>query len=35
MTHDEIFALPSMPPGNPNYPRGPYRFINRDYLVIA
>jgi acetoacetate decarboxylase len=35
MTRDEIFALPSMPPGNPSYPRGPYRFINREYLVIA
>jgi acetoacetate decarboxylase len=34
MTRDEILALSSMPPGNPSYPRGPYRFIDREYFVI-
>jgi acetoacetate decarboxylase len=24
-----------MPPGNPSYPRGPYRFINREYFVVT
>ena len=35
MTRDEILNLPSMPPGNPSYPRGPYRFIGREYFVIV
>jgi acetoacetate decarboxylase len=35
MNREEILALPSMPPGNPSYPRGPYRFINREYFVVA
>ena len=34
MTRDEILAAPSMPLASPSYPRGPYRFINREYLVI-
>jgi len=34
MTRDEILSLPSMPPGNPSYPRGPYRFIDREYFVV-
>lgn len=24
-----------MPPGNPSYPAGPYRFINREYLTVV
>jgi len=35
MTPSEILSLPSMPPGNPSYPRGPYRFYDREYLIIA
>ena len=35
MTRDEILALPSMPPGNPSYPRGPYRFLNREYFIVV
>lgn len=35
MTRDEILALPSMPPGNPSYPSGPYRFINREFFVVT
>jgi len=30
MTPEEILALPSMPPGNSSYPRGPYRLIDRE-----
>jgi acetoacetate decarboxylase len=32
---DEILKLSGMPPYCPSYPRGPYRFINREYLTIA
>lgn len=35
MTPAEILSLTSMPPANPSYPRGPYRFLNREYLVIT
>lgn len=35
MTPEEILALPSMPPGNPSYPAGPYRFVDREYMVIT
>jgi acetoacetate decarboxylase len=35
MTRDEILAAPSMPVFGPSYPRGPYRFIHREYLVIS
>jgi len=33
-TH-EILQLSSMPPASPSYPTGPYRFIDREYLIIA
>ncbi|MCR8725732.1 acetoacetate decarboxylase [Frigidibacter sp. ROC022] len=29
---DRAFAMPL---GNPAYPRGPYRFVNREYMVIT
>ena len=35
MNRDEILSLPSMPPGNPSYPFGPYRFINREYFIVV
>lgn len=35
MDAPEILALPSMPAASPSYPRGPYRFIDREYLIIA
>ena len=35
MTRDESLALPSMPPGNPSYPFGPYRFVDREYFVVV
>ena len=31
----EIVELPSMPLAGPSYPRGPYRFVNREYMVIT
>ena len=34
MNRDQILSLPSMPPASPSYPKGPYRFIDREYLII-
>ena len=34
MTRDEILASSSMPLASPSYPKGPYRFIDREYLLI-
>jgi acetoacetate decarboxylase len=31
----DILKLPSMPAAGPSYPAGPYRFINREYMVIT
>ncbi len=35
MKINDILKLPSMPASSPSYPRGPYRFINREYMVIT
>src|SRR5882757_6756810 len=35
MNRDEILKLPSMPASGPSYPAGPYRFINREFMVIT
>jgi len=35
MNAKEILALPSMPAACPSYPKGPYRFINREYFLIT
>lgn len=35
MNTQEILQLPSMPAASPSYPRGPYRFIDREYLIIT
>ncbi|WP_407523934.1 acetoacetate decarboxylase [Methylobacterium oryzisoli] len=35
MTRDEILRGPSMPVFSPSYPRGPFRFIRREYLIIT
>ena len=35
MTRDEILGIPSMPAAAPSYPHGPFRFINREYFVVA
>jgi acetoacetate decarboxylase len=32
---DQILELPSMPLAGPSYPDGPYRFVNREYMVIS
>jgi acetoacetate decarboxylase len=34
MTRDEILGASSMPLASPSYPKGPFRFINREYLLI-
>lgn len=31
----EILKQSSMPIASPSYPRGPYRFVDREYLIIA
>ena len=35
MLATNILQLPSMPVASPSYPRGPYRFIDREYLIIT
>jgi len=35
MNINKILSLPSMPAASPSYPLGPYRFINREYLIIT
>jgi acetoacetate decarboxylase len=32
---EDVLKLPSMPAAGPSYPAGPYRFINREYMVIT
>ncbi|NBX04471.1 MAG: acetoacetate decarboxylase, partial [Alphaproteobacteria bacterium] len=34
MKAQDILSLPSMPLASPSYPRGPYRFIDREYMII-
>lgn len=34
MNSQQILSLPSMPAIGPSYPRGPYRFIDREYFII-
>jgi acetoacetate decarboxylase len=34
MTRDEILGVSSMPLASPSYPKGPFRFINHEYLLI-
>lgn len=34
MTRDEILSSSSMPLASPSYPKGPYRFIDREYLLV-
>jgi acetoacetate decarboxylase len=31
----DILKLPSMPLASPSFPRGPYRFLKREYLIIT
>ncbi len=35
MKETDILALPSMPLASPSYPKGPYRFINREYFIVT
>jgi acetoacetate decarboxylase len=35
MKVEDITGLPSMPLAAPSYPRGPYRFIDREYLIVT
>lgn len=35
MNRDEILNVTSMPAFSPSYPRGPYRFVQREYLIIT
>ena len=35
MNRSDILASSSMPIASPTYPRGPYRFINREYFIIT
>jgi acetoacetate decarboxylase len=35
MTPDDLLKIPSMPLASPSYPRGPYRFVDREYLTIS
>ncbi len=35
MKPDDVLTIPSMPMASPSYPRGPYRFINREYLIVT
>jgi len=34
MTREDILAASSMPLASPSYPKGPYRFVDREYLLI-
>lgn len=35
MRAEDVVRLPSMPLAGPSYPRGPYRFVDRQYMVIT
>jgi acetoacetate decarboxylase len=35
MNVEEILHLPSMPAASPSYPRGPYRFVDREYFIVT
>lgn len=35
LTRDDILGAPSMPAFAPSYPRGPFRFVRREYLIIT
>jgi acetoacetate decarboxylase len=35
MRKEDVLQLPSMPAAGPSYPAGPYRFIDREFLVIT
>jgi acetoacetate decarboxylase len=35
MRKKDVLDLPSMPAASPRYPAGPYRFVNREYMIIS
>ena len=35
MRKEDVLKLPSMPLAGPSYPAGPYRFVDREYMVIS
>lgn len=35
MRIEDVLRLPSMPAAGPSYPAGPYRFVNREYMIIT
>lgn len=35
MKATDILDLPSMPLASPSYPKGPYRFLDREYLIVT
>ena len=35
MRQEDVLKLPSMPASGPSYPAGPYRFIDREFMVIT
>jgi len=35
MNKADILKQPSMPIASPSYPRGPYRFVNREYFIVS
>ena len=35
MKETDIFTLASMPIASPSYPKGPYRFIDREFMIIT
>lgn len=35
MRAEDIRSLPSMPLSGPSYPAGPYRFVDREYMIIT
>ena len=35
MRKQDVLKLPSMPAAGPSYPAGPYRFIDREFMVIT
>lgn len=35
MKKSDVLALPSMPLQSPTYPRGPYKFFNRQYMIVS
>jgi acetoacetate decarboxylase len=35
MKDSDVRRLPAMPAASPSYPRGPYRFVDREYLIIT